>query len=248
MLRVSLVSFSLLLVMSFSVRAQNADQIVSHLIAALGGKDKLQSINSLYQEGTCVLDNGSEVQMRTWRVYDRLYRQEIDFGVGNVVVIVTPSRGWIKSPRTGGIFRALPAEALRALQTEIDPAGVFIDYNQKGNKIEKIGVDTLDGRPCFKLKVWFPNNEHILYWVDAQSWYLKKETRPGGGIMGGGGANGGWNANADGMVDIGLDDWRAVPGGYVLPYAITIGGLGKVTINKCQVNGTVNVGELSKPR
>jgi len=248
MRRVILVLFPLLALFCSSVRGQNADQIVGHLISALGGKDKLQSINSLYQEGTCVLDNGSEVQMRTWRVYDRLYRQEIDFGVGNVVVIVTPRQGWIKSPRTGGTFRALPPEALKALQTEIDPAGVFIDYNQKGNKIEKIGIDTLDGRPCFKLKVWFPNNEHILYWVDSQNWYLKKETRPGGGIMGGGGAIGGWNGNADAMVDIGLDDWRAIPGGYVLPYAITIGGLGKVVITKCQVNGTVNVEGLSRPR
>jgi hypothetical protein len=233
---------------SFSLKAQSADAIVAHLIDALGGKDKLQSINSLYQEGTCVLDNGSNVRIRTWRVFDRLYRQEIDFGVGRVVVIVTPRQGWISSPRTGGIFKALPAEQVKALQTEIDPAGVFIDYRQKGNKIEKIGTDTLDGHPCFKLQVWFPNNESIIYSVDQQSFYLRKETRRGGGIMGGGGSNGGWSANADGMVDIGLDDWRAIPGGYVLPYAITIGGLGKVVIDKVQVNGNMDVDALSKPR
>lgn len=233
---------------SFSLKAQSADAIVQHLIDALGGKEKLQSINSLYQEGTCVLDNGSDVKIRTWRVFDRLYRQEIDFGVGKVVVIVTPRQGWISSPRTGGIFKALPPGQVRALQTEIDPAGVFIDYRQKGNKIERIGTDTLDGHPCFKLKVWFPNNESIVYSVDQQSWYLRKETRRGGGIMGGGGSNGGWSANADGMVDIGLDDWRAIPGGYVLPYAITIGGLGRVAITKVQVNGNVDADTLSKPR
>jgi len=233
---------------SSSLKAQSADAIVQHLIDALGGKDKLQSINSLYQEGTCVLDNGTAVKIRTWRVFDRLYRQEIDFGVGRVVVIVTPRQGWISSPRTGGVFKALQAEQVKALQTEIDPAGVFIDYRQKGNKIEKIGTDTLDGHPCFKLQVWFPNNESIIYSVDQQSFYLRKETRHGGGIMGGGGSNGGWSANADGMVDIGLDDWRAIPGGYVLPYAITIGGLGKVAIDKVRVNGDVDVEALSKPR
>lgn len=248
MYRFHVPGFVFFFVFSCSVQAQSADVIVQHLIEALGGKDKLQSINSLYQEGTCELDNGSDVKIRTWRVYDRLYRQEIDFGVGKVVVIVTPRQGWISSPRTGGVFKALPTEQLKALQTEIDPAGVFIDYRQKGNKIEKIGVDTLDGHPCFKLKVWFPNNESIVYSVDQQSWYLRKETRHGGGIMGGGGSNGGWSANADGMVDIGLDDWRAIPGGYVLPYAITIGGLGKVVIDKVQVNGNVDADALSRPR
>lgn len=248
MYRFLVASLSFVVVFSSSSRAQSADVIVQHLIAALGGKEKLQSINSLYQEGSCVLDNGSDVRIRTWRVYDRLYRQEIDFGVGKVVVIVTPRQGWISSPRTGGVFKALPPEQVRALQTEIDPAGVFIDYNQKGNKIERTGVDTLDGHPCYKLKVWFPNNESIVYFVDQQSWYLRKETRPGGGIMGGGGSNGGWSANADGMVDIGLDDWRAIPGGYVLPYSISIGGLGRVTITKVQVNGNVDADVLSKPR
>lgn len=248
MRRILATSLSLILLSNVTVHAQNAEQIVSHLITALGGKEKLQSINSLYQEGTCVLDNGSEVKMRIWRVFDRLYRQEIDYGVGKVAVIVTPRQGWISSPRTGGIFKALPTQQLRALQTEIDPAGVFIDYNQKGNKIQKVGVDTLEGHPCYKLKVWFPSGETILYWVDQQSWYLRKERRPGGGIMGGGGSNGGWSGDADGMVDIGLDDWRAIPGGYVLPYAITIGGLGKVAITKVQINGTVNVDALSKPR
>ena len=248
MYRILAASLSLIIFSNVAVQAQNADQIVYHLIQALGGKEKLQSMNSLYQEGTCVLDNGSEVKMRIWRIFDRLYRQEIDFGVGNVVVIVTPRQGWISSPRTAGVFKALTAEQLRALQTEIDPAGVFIDYNQKGNKIEKLGIDTVEGHPCYKLKVWFPNRESNLYWIDQQSWYPRKETRHGGGLMGGGGPNGGWSGNTDGMVDIGLDDWRAIPGGYVLPYAISIGGLGKVTITKVQVNGSVNVDALSKPR
>ena len=248
MYRILTASLSLLLLSNVAVYAQNVDQIVFHMVQALGGKEKLQSINSLYQEGTCVLDNDSEVKMRIWRVFDRLYRQEIDYGVGKVVVIVTPRQGWISSPRTGGVFKALEAEQLRALQTEIDPAGVFIDYRQKGDKIEKLGIDSVDGHPCYKLRVWFPNNESILYWVDQQSWYPRKERRHGGGIVGGGGGNGGWSGNVDGMVDIGLDDWRAIPGGYVLPYAITIGGLGKVGITKVQINGTVNVEGLSKPK
>ncbi len=144
------------LVVTVEAEAQSAAEIVTHIVEALGGRDKLQSINSLYQEGVAVLDNGTQVNTRTWRVYDRLYRQEIDYGVGKITVIVTPRQGWISSPRTGGLFKALPEDQLRALQTEIDPAGVFIDYNQKGNKIERVGTDTLDGRPCYKLKVCFP--------------------------------------------------------------------------------------------
>jgi hypothetical protein len=233
---------------TLTASGQSAGEIVTHIIEALGGKDRLQSINSLYQEGTAVQPNGEEIKIRIWRVFDRVYRQEIDYGVGKVVVIVTPSKGYINSPRTGGLFKALPDDQLRALQTEIDPAGCFIDYQAKGNKVERAGTDTVDGHPCYKLKIWFPSSQSILYFVDQQSWYVLKETRKGGGIIGGGAFSSGWNSKDDALVDLYFDEYKAVPGGYVLPYAITIGELGRVSMTKVEVNGSMNADALRSPK
>jgi hypothetical protein len=228
--------------------SQTAGEIVGHIVDALGGKDRLQSINSLYQEGTAVQPNGEVVKIRIWRVFDRVYRQEIDYGVGKVVVIVTPSKGYISSPRTGGLFKALPDDELRALQTEIDPAGCFIDYQAKGMQVQRIGMDTVDSHPCFKIKIWFPSSQTIVYYVDQQSWYVLKETRKGGGIIGGGAFSNGWNSKNDALVDLYFDEYKAVPGGYVLPYAITLGGLGKVSMTKVEVNGSMNADALRAPK
>jgi hypothetical protein len=233
---------------TLTASGQSAGEIVAHIVEALGGKDRLQSINSLYQEGTAVQPNGEEIKLRIWRVFDRVYRQEIDYGVGKVVVIVTPSKGYINSPRTGGLFKALPDDQLRALQTEIDPAGCFIDYQAKGNKVERVGMDTVDGHPCYKLKIWFPSSQSILYFVDQQSWYVLKETRKGGGIIGGGAFSSGWNSKDDALVDLYFDEYKAVPGGYVLPYAITIGELGRVSMTKVEVNGSMNADALRSPK
>src|SRR5580698_2106290 len=233
---------------TLTASGQSAGEIVAHIVEALGGKDRLQSINSLYQEGTAVQPNGEVIKIRIWRVFDRVYRQEIDYGVGKVVVIVTPNKGWINSPRTGGLFKALPDDQLKALQTEIDPAGCFIDYQAKGNKVERVGTDTVDGHPCYKLKIWFPSSQSILYFVDQQSWYVLKETRKGGGIIGGGAFSSGWNSSNDALVDIAFDEYKAVPGGYVLPYAITLGGLGRVSMSRVEVNGSMNADALSRPK
>jgi hypothetical protein len=250
MKRILVAAFFMSIILSVSTDAsgQSAGEIVAHIVDALGGKDRLQSINSLYQEGTAVQPNGEEIKLRIWRVFDRVYRQEIDYGVGKVVVIVTPSKGWINSPRTGGLFKALPDDELRALQTEIDPAGCFIDYQAKGNKVERVGTDTVDGHPCYKVKIWFPSSQSILYYVDQQSWYVLKETRKGGGIIGGGAFSAGWNSKNDALVDLSFDEYKAVPGGYVLPYAITMGGLGKVSFTKVEVNGSMNADALRSPR
>jgi len=39
-----------------------------------------------------------------------------------------------------------------------------------------------------------------------------------------------------------------VPGGYVLPYAITFGGLGKVSMTKVEINGSMNADALRAPK
>jgi hypothetical protein len=45
-----------------AVRAQTADEVVAKYVAALGGKEKVQSIQSVYQEGTAVMQNGMEIE------------------------------------------------------------------------------------------------------------------------------------------------------------------------------------------
>src|ERR1700691_3803039 len=84
-------------------RAQSAQDIVNKYLQAMGGKEKLQSINSLYQEGIAVLENGAQLSSRSWRVYDRVYRQEVVMPAGKVVIVVTPKQGWSAGPGTGGV-------------------------------------------------------------------------------------------------------------------------------------------------
>jgi hypothetical protein len=230
-------------------KAQSAQEIVNHYIEALGGKEKLQSLNSVYLEGLAVLPNGTELHTRSWRVYDRLYRQEIDFGVGKVIIIVTPRQGWTANPSTGGAFKPLPADQLKALQTEIDPAGPLVDYGTRGNKIEYAGADTVDGTPCVRVKVSFPSNQWIIYSIDRKTWYIVREIRHGGAMMGGGGSGADWRGNSDDTVDIRFGDYRNTRGGYVFPFLITISGLeANIKIEKIDINGNVDVDGLSRPK
>src|ERR1700754_3049563 len=125
--------------LSIAANAQTAQEIVAKHIEALGGKERLQSINSVFIEGIAVAGNGTEIATKLWKVFDRLYRQEVSFGVGSVVTIVTPNKGWYAGPRSNGAYKSLPSAQLRALQPEIDPAGPLADYAAKGCKVELTG-------------------------------------------------------------------------------------------------------------
>jgi hypothetical protein len=230
-------------------RAQSAQDVVNKYLQAMGGKEKLQSINSLYQEGIAVLGNGAQLSSRSWRVYDRVYRHEIVMPAGKVVIIVTPKQGWSSGPGTGGVFKPLTDVQFKSLRPEIDPGGPLVDYRAKGNKIDLAGKDTVNGAPCVRLKVYFPAGGSATYSIDARTGYILRASHSGGNVLGTILPGSGPEGHPDAEVVTEYNDYKVIPGGYVFPYTIIISPYGaKVQIGKIEVNGYVDVDALSKPR
>jgi hypothetical protein len=244
-----------LLAVSAGAKAQTADEIISKYVTALGNRE----IHSVYQEGVAVLQNGTEVDSKTWKVENKLYRQEISFGMGEVVIIVTPQQGWSSNPRTGGSFTAMPPEQLKGLQSQMDPAGPLVNYAAKGHKAELLGKDTVNGKECYKLKLTLASGPDITYSIDENTFYILRETHKatqfgggagtgaGGGSAGGGGGRRAGNPNA--TFDIDFSDYQKTPDGYIFPYTIVTSSFGaKSSVTKLEVNKAVDVETLSKPK
>ncbi len=227
----------------------SAQEIVNKYLAAMGGKEKMEAINSLYQEGIAVLENGAELSSRSWRVYDRVYLQEIMMPAGKVIIVVTPNRGWSAGPGTGGLFKPLTDIQFKSLRPEIDPGGALVDYAAKGNKIELAGRDTVNGEHCVKLKVYFPAGGSVIYSIDARTGYILRATHLGGNILGTILPGLGTEPHPDGEVVTEYSDYKVVPGGYVFPHSIVLSPYGaRVRITKIVVNGVVDADVLSKPK
>jgi len=231
----------------FAGRAQSAQDIVNKYLQAMGGKEKLQSINSLYQEGIAVLENGAQLSSRSWRVYDRVYRQEVVMPAGKVVIVVTPNKGWSAGPGTGGVFKPLTDVQFKSMRQEIDPGGPLVDYAAKGNKIELAGRDTIGGEACFQLKVYFPQGGSTTYSIEARTGYILRASHSGGNILGTILPGSAVHPEGDVVTDYG--DYKVIPGGYVFPHTITLSPYGaRVHIGKIEVNGVVDADVLSKPK
>jgi hypothetical protein len=229
--------------------APSPQEIVNKYLQAMGGKEKLQSINSLYQEGIAVLGSGMQLSSRSWRVYDRVYRQEVVMPAGKIVIVVTPKQGWSAGPGTGGAFKPLTDVQFKSLRPEIDPGGPLVDYGAKGNKIELAGKDTVGGEPCVRLKVSFPLGGSITYSVAARTGYILRASHSGGKILGTILPGSGPGGPPDGEVVTDYSDYKVIPGGYVFPHTIVLSPYGaKVQIGKIEVNGAVDADALSKPK
>jgi hypothetical protein len=251
--RILFLSFTCLLGLIADIHGQSAQEVVNKYLTALGGKEKLQAINSLYREGVAVLDDGVQIMVKTWRVYDRLYREELTSASGKLIIIVTPSRGWYSAPGSNGIFKPLTSDQYKALVPEIDPAGPLVDYNQKGNKIELAGKDTVAGEPCYKLKIYFPSGNAATFSIDVKTGYALRTTYRGNTLMGSifpdESPLNRQTATPAGMVTTEYSDYKIIPGGYIFPYTIALSPYGaRVSIKKLEVNGNVDADALSRPK
>ncbi len=227
--------------------AQTAQEIVAKHIEALGGKERLQSINSIFVEGVAIMDNGTQIDTKLWKVYDRLFRQEVTIGDGSVITIVTPGHGWVANQQTNGAFKSMPSERLRALQPQIDPAGPLADYSAKGCRVDFVGRDSVRGIACYKIRLSCPMGQSVTYYIDTQTYYVLRETGKGGMMCVVLDNNNTTSPDNDIVID--FSDYKKTPEGYIFPYTIVTNAFGaKMSIAKVEINHNVDVEALSRPR
>jgi len=235
------------LTLSIASYAQNAQEIVAKYIDALGGKERLQSINSIFVEGVAIMDNGTQIDTKLWKVYDRLFRQEVSMGANSFVAIITPGHGWVSNQQTNGVFKTLPYDRLKALQPQIDPAGPLADYAAKGCQVDYVGLDSVRGIACYKIRLSCPMGQSVTYFIDTKTYYVLRETGKGGMMCAGLVMEN--SSTPDRELTIEFSDYKKTPEGYIFPYTIVTNVFGaKMTIEKVEINHNVDVEALSRPR
>jgi hypothetical protein len=230
-----------------NLQAQTVDDVINKYIDALGGKEKLKGIKSIYQEGVTVLPNGNELTIKTWKVQDKLLRRQVEFGMGSQTTIVTDKEGWRSNPRNGGAFEAIPEERVKQMQSELDCVSPLIDYAAKGYTAELQGKEQVDAVEAYKIKLTPKTGPAITYYIDPKTWYVIRESRTGGG---GAGPGGGGRPNAGGgetVVNVNYSNYQKTEDGYIFPFKVSVTGQGSgLTFEKIEVNKPVDA-KLYKP-
>jgi outer membrane lipoprotein-sorting protein len=239
--------FSTLVLMGImvSVQAQTVDDVINKYIEALGGKEKLNSIKTLHLEGVTVMQNGNEVTAKIYKEQDKLSRREVSFGMGSSTSIITDKEGWFSNPRNGGAFEPVPADRLKIQQAELDLRGGLVDYAAKGSTVELLGKEKVGEVEAYKIKLTPKSGNEVIYFIDAKTWYLIRETRKGGQGMQGGGNRGG-QGNSDGTVNIDYSNYQKTADGYVFPFTVSFGFGGNMNYEKIEVNKPIDA-KLYKP-
>lgn len=152
--------------------ALTLDQIVEKHTAALGGAEKLQAIQTVSMTGKAVLMGGQMEAPITMKVKRPAFmRMEITFQGKSLVQAFDGSTAWMINPFVGDTEPQKQNEA--DTNTAGDDAdfidGSLVDYKKKGNKLELLGREDVDGNPAYKIKVTKRGGTVELEYLDAKT-------------------------------------------------------------------------------
>ena len=109
----------------------------------------------------------------------RKQRVELEFSGKTAIQVYDGTNGWLVRPYLNrNDAEPFTAEQLQAESQSADIDGYLLDYAAKGSKVEVDGVEKVEGKDAYKLKVTQKSGDVKYIWVDAQSFLDVKISGP----------------------------------------------------------------------
>jgi hypothetical protein len=172
---ISLAAITMLLAVSAS--AQTADDIIGNHLKAIGGKDLLTKIKSVYTENTMDV-MGMQITTRSTILNGKGMRQDMDVQGSAMVTCINDKEGWTINPMMGsGSAETMPESQYNSGKNQIVIGAPFVNYAEKGYKAELMGTEAVGSVKAFKIKMTAPDNMEATYFFDPGTHYLLKSVQ-----------------------------------------------------------------------
>jgi hypothetical protein len=156
---------------------QTAEELVDKNIQAKGGMEKIKAIHSLHMTGKLTGGGGFTATVTQDGMRPNLVRETFSLQGMTGVQAYDGTVGWQIQPFGGHKDPELMGEDdLRDLLLDADFDGPLVDYREKGNTVEYLGHDVVDGDDALRLKVTLKNGDILYYYLDPDTYLeIRKE-------------------------------------------------------------------------
>jgi outer membrane lipoprotein-sorting protein len=156
--------------------AQTVDEIIAKNIAARGGLAKLQAVKTVRMTGRMTIGQGIEAPIVMEMKRPKSMR--LDLTVQGMVgsQAYDGEKGWSLMPFGGSkIPQQMSADETSLAEEQADLDGPLVDYKAKGNTVELLGKETVEGSPTYKLKVTLKNGVVRTLYIDTENFLDVKQ-------------------------------------------------------------------------
>jgi len=220
--------------------AQTADEIIAKYVKTVGGMDKIQAVTTLRRTGKFTGGGGFEAAVLQENKRPTKVREEFALQGMTGVNAYDGKTGWKIEPWQGKKDpEALSEEEMKQIVEDADFDEPLVNYQQKGNKVEFVGTDQVEGTDAFKLKVTLASGDVRYYYMDSD-YYVPIKIEMKRMIRG-----------AEQEFETSLGDYKEVAGWY-LPYSMESNVKGsdnkqKITFEKIEANVAIDDQRFAKP-
>jgi len=220
--------------------AQTAEEIVNKYIKAIGGMEKIQAVKTLRRTGKFTGGGGFEANVAQENKRANMVRQEFALQGLTGINAYDGKTGWKIEPWGGKKDpEALGEEGMKSIVEDSDFDGPLVNYAQKGNKVEFVGMDQVDGTDVYKVKITLANGDTHIYYLDTD-YCVPIQVDITRVIRG-----------AEVNYTVILGDYKQV-NGWFLPFSIETRAQGspnggKITFDKIEANVTIDNARFARP-
>jgi hypothetical protein len=168
LIALSILAFSL----AGNLLSQTANEIISKYIQVIGGKDRISKITSVYTESTMEA-LGAQGIIKSTTLNGKGMRTDIEIAGFKIISCYTDKEGWSINTMIGNSSaEIMPPAQYNLGKDQIIIGGPFINYAEKGYKVELLGIDTVANVNSYKIKFTSPDSILSDYFFDTKTFYL----------------------------------------------------------------------------
>jgi hypothetical protein len=105
----------------------------------------------------------------------RKMRMELQFNGQTAIQVYDGANGWKLRPFLNRLeVEPYTADEMKMASLQADLDGLLVDYAAKGTQIELAGMENVEDRDTYKLKLTMKNGQAIHVWIDAQTFLEAK--------------------------------------------------------------------------
>lgn len=178
MFRKALSLFAFAVLLAPAAHAASVDEVLAKHFEANGGLEKLKSIKTMRVTGKMAIGPGMEAPFTMERARPNKQRLEFTFSGMTGIQASDGEKPWMVMPFMGKKDpEPIPAEdAAEMLDDDFD--GALVDWKTKGNTVEMLENESVEGADCFKLRVTKKNGKVETMWIDTETYLtLKSESK-----------------------------------------------------------------------
>ena len=158
---------------------QTAEELVNKNIQAKGGIEKIKAIKAIRIKGKLNVGGGLIAATLQENERPNLIRETFTLQGMTAVTAYDGTTGWQIQPFGGHKDPELMGEDdLKDLLLDGDFDGPLVDFKEKGNTVEFLGHDVVDGDDALRLKVTLKDGDIIYYYLDPDTFLeIRKEVQ-----------------------------------------------------------------------